>query len=260
MIPIFDSAILTRNNNTVAKLRPTIGNDLKNAVLPAAAIKLWKVHDMSVDQLAEAISCMGRFLAHRYFSSDSANKMSHYCPVVIKSQVGWRLFVSDVLDLCAQDEGLSNLELTWKEWANLFRQKSDQIIFHCQAKYDEINIDPSLVLSKYSAPMKESKNKVSATLGVIEPVSYEQIRITNFHQIKGETLDAIMVVSTPTNQGNTEGYWKNWLVDKKSENARFAYVASSRPRKLLVWAIPDPITTQDKEILDNLGLKFVSDF
>ena len=48
----------------------------------------------------------------------------------------------------------------------------------------------------------------------------------------------ISAVSSPTNQGRSEGYWKNWLEDKTSENARFAYVASTRAKNLLVWAIP----------------------
>jgi len=257
---VSDSAILARNNNTVAKLRPTIDTDLKIALLPAAAIKVWQTQNISIDQIAEALTCMGKFIAHRYFSSDSANKMSYYCPIGVKSQISWRLFVSDILDVCVNHEKLSNLELTWKEWANLFRKNFDTIFALCQGKYNDIQIDSSQASSKYNAPRGESAKKVSTTLGVIEPTLSQQIRITNFHQIKGETKETVMVVSAPTNAGRSEGYWKNWLADKHSENARFAYVASSRPRKLLVWAIPNPITTEDKNTLESLGMKYVSDF
>jgi hypothetical protein len=56
-----------------------------------------------------------------------------------------------------------------------------------------------------------------------------------------------MVVSSPTNQG--EGYWKRWLEDPLSENARFAYVASTRPTDLLIWAVPGTLEKGMSEIL-----------
>ena len=259
-LSISDSVILARNNNTVSKLRPVTGVNLHIALLPVAALKVWQTQNISIDQITEALACMGKFIANRYFSSDSANTMSYYCPIGVKSQISWRLFVSDVLDLCVKHEKLSNLELTWKQWANLFRKSFDNIVILCQSKYDDIHIDPSHASLQYKVPKGESAKKVSTTLGIIESAHSQQIRITNFHQIKGETKEAVMVVSAPTNAGGSEGYWKNWLVDKQSENARFAYVASSRPRRLLVWAIPNPITKEEKETLSNLGMEYVSDF
>ncbi len=48
--------------------------------------------------------------------------------------------------------------------------------------------------------------------------------------------------------------WEEWLADTNSEYARMCYVASSRPRELLIWAVKN-ITEEQYNILENLGLK-----
>ena len=48
--------------------------------------------------------------------------------------------------------------------------------------------------------------------------------------------------------------WREWLGDKKSEYARIAYVASSRPKRLLIWAVSN-VNKEEKEKLNNLGLE-----
>jgi hypothetical protein len=49
-----------------------------------------------------------------------------------------------------------------------------------------------------------------------------------------------MLVSSLDARGTNDGYWKMWLDGPTSEATRLAHVASSRPRQLLVWAVPDP--------------------
>ena len=49
----------------------------------------------------------------------------------------------------------------------------------------------------------------------------------------------LMLVSAPGKSGNSnDNHWDYWLEDTTSEAARLAYVASSRPKHLLVWAVP----------------------
>ncbi len=70
--------------------------------------------------------------------------------------------------------------------------------------------------------------------------SYSQkIRMTTFHDVKGETLDAVLVVSAKDKKSKG-GHVEHWISDNDSEKeyVRFAYVASSRPKHLLIWAIP----------------------
>jgi len=78
------------------------------------------------------------------------------------------------------------------------------------------------------------------------------IRITTIHSVKGQTVEAMMLVSAPTKQGTTDGHWTQWIENSQSEAARLAYVASSRPRQLLAWAIPESDAEQ-KAQLEHLG-------
>ena len=64
------------------------------------------------------------------------------------------------------------------------------------------------------------------------PTTQSALRITTIHNVKGETLEALMLVSS-RDKGTSDGYWTQWLDDPTSEAARLAYVASSRPRKLI---------------------------
>lgn len=49
-------------------------------------------------------------------------------------------------------------------------------------------------------------------------------------------------------------HWKEWLADPASEGARFAYVASSRPRYMLIWAVK-ALKAAEKETLTGLGFE-----
>jgi DNA helicase-2/ATP-dependent DNA helicase PcrA len=73
-----------------------------------------------------------------------------------------------------------------------------------------------------------------------EHVSAESLRMSTIHDIKGESLDAIMLVSSPTKKGDKGGHFTSWLdpASGYEEYTRFAYVACSRPRHLLVVATP----------------------
>ena len=61
------------------------------------------------------------------------------------------------------------------------------------------------------------------------------VRLATIHEIKGETHEATMLVSS--SQRGQQSHWREWIADKTSEAARLAYVASSRPQNLLVWSV-----------------------
>ena len=74
------------------------------------------------------------------------------------------------------------------------------------------------------------------------------IRITTIHDVKGESLDAVLLVSSRDRRSDG-GHVSHWLADACSEHARFAYVACSRARDLLVIAVP----RDDKKSIKTLG-------
>lgn len=66
-----------------------------------------------------------------------------------------------------------------------------------------------------------------------------QFRVATIHGVKGETHDATLLLSNPTKVGSTDSHWHYWLLDPLSEAARFAYVASSRPKHQLFWGVKE---------------------
>ena len=94
-------------------------------------------------------------------------------------------------------------------------------------------------LPVFSTPRGERNNQVLRALPSTASAQ-EPLRITTIHNVKGETVEALMLVSSLDTRGTSDGYWTMWLDNPASEATRLAYVASSRPRQLLVWAIPEP--------------------
>jgi hypothetical protein len=75
-------------------------------------------------------------------------------------------------------------------------------------------------------------------------------RYATIHQVKGETHDVTVVVSSL--KSGSQSHWKDWLKDPLSEAARFAYVASSRPRHLLIWGVK-VLKPNEKQRMVELG-------
>ncbi len=73
------------------------------------------------------------------------------------------------------------------------------------------------------------------------------------HQVKGETHDVTIVVSS-LQPGIHLSHWQDWLRDRRSEAARFAYVASSRPQHMLIWAVKK-LKPEERPVLVQLGFE-----
>jgi hypothetical protein len=78
------------------------------------------------------------------------------------------------------------------------------------------------------------------------------IRHLVIHQAKGQTFEGVLIVAA---QGakKTPADIVQWLDKVEKDEIRVAYVAVSRPRKLLVLAIPDCTTHESLKVL---GQKF----
>jgi hypothetical protein len=106
----------------------------------------------------------------------------------------------------------------------------------------------------FKAPPREGDKNVSDTLPWFSGERQESnLRITTIHSVKGETLDAILLVSALTVRGTQDGYWTQWLADPTFEVARLAYVASSSPKHLLAWAIPKTNNEDELDKVRRLG-------
>ena len=85
---------------------------------------------------------------------------------------------------------------------------------------------------------------------LIDNGNKSKIKIDTIHATKGGSYDAVMVISTRDARGQG-GYWENWI-DDGDEITRYGYVACTRPKYLLCWAIPK-LNKAQKMKLENRG-------
>jgi hypothetical protein len=104
------------------------------------------------------------------------------------------------------------------------------------------------------APKGESKKSVDTFLVDVKAVHYKFRRAT-IHSVKGETHDVTMLVSTAKRGGDPGSHWKDWINMQEHESARFAYVASSRPKYRLIWAVRQ-LNAEEKTLLSSMGFTF----
>ena len=243
------SAIVSRSWANVSRMRPADSGQIRNyQERLAMAIHLWKTGCRQATE--DALKLFGRFVTEKFFPKQSASAREYYRPESVDSTLTWRLFLAATLCKCCQDARLSNLEQTWADWTQATRygmhghlSKSVSIF---GAPLSDCVFPPLIARNRrgesspvFSTPRGERDNQV---LRALPSNSFDQtpLRITTIHNVKGETLDALMLVSSLDTRGTSDGYWTMWLDNAASEAARLAYVASSRPCQLLVWAIPDP--------------------
>lgn len=255
-LDIKKSAIVARGWSTVSKLRPSGNHKIKNNQMRlAAAINLWKTG--VIQAMGDALKYIAQFVAHKFFSRYPMNAKLYYCPECVNSAIQWRLFLAHILDSGIKNNNIADLSQTWPDWAKNVRNH-----FHIIAEESRAILAGYLTedMGKFKAIKFNALNSNGTSVSDALPKSPQQntnIRITTIHAVKGETLDAIMLVSAPSKQGTADGHWGQWLDVPSCEAARFAYVASSRPKYLLIWAIPEQ-DKQDYVRLNNLGLGPVS--
>ncbi len=248
------STVVTRSWANVDRMRPADSGQITNYQKRfAMAIHLWKTGRQQVAM--DALKFFGRFISKYFFQGEPTNAREFYRPESVDSALIWRLFLAAALSECCQDELLCNLEQTWTNWTQVARNRLHQCLNTSARTFGAVLSDcifPPLVASNFRAPSGERDKQV---LEALPSNSSAQtfLSITTIHNVKGETLEALMLVSSPDKRTD-DGYWTQWLDDPASEAARLAYVASSRPRKLIVWAIPSPSATE-KNRLEKMGFE-----
>ena len=255
------SAVVTRSWANVSKMRPADSGQIKNYQgRLAMAIHLWKRECRQATE--DALKYFGRFVSDKFFPKNSRYAREYYRPESVDSALTWRLFLAATLCECCQDEQLRDLERTWSDWAQAiisnFHNHLIKNLNLLSPSLSGCDFPPLVAQNKkvesspvFSTPRGESKKQVLSPLPS-DPYAKTPLRITTIHNVKGETLDALMLVSSLNARGTTDGYWTMWLDNPASEAARLAYVASSRPHHLLMWAIPDP-SEEELTKLKNIG-------
>jgi DNA helicase-2/ATP-dependent DNA helicase PcrA len=228
------AAILARGHALVAKLRPSSGRlPDKGGICLAMAVHLWQ--QGGAQQLDEVLLCMGRFVTAKLWPQQHTDARHHHCPEIQSSPLRWRLFLARLLDTCLNTREMADLTLPWATWAERVRANLPQLLAQCLG--DDAPESPKS--GWFRALPGEGDKPVIDSLATARTAPQSGVLITTIHQAKGETYDAVLLVSSPTRIGDG-GHWSHWSDSSggDGEHARFAYVASSRPRLLLAWAVP----------------------
>lgn len=248
-ILIDHSAILARGRGTISKLQALQPQKQQThpTVKLALAIFLWLKKDFAYCD--ESLKSLAEFISLKCFKTDRGTFQKYYCPSALDSPARWRIFLVRTLEECAK-ASFANMDQTWSQWAKAAHEEFFEIANRCRDSIcgEVLPFETSTIKSPNGYP---SLN-VAGTLSKPR-IPRSAIRISTIHGVKGETFDAILLVS-PTSKGQG-GHWKEWLADRNEEPARFAYVASSRPREILAWAVCAP-KTDDENKLRALGFHF----
>jgi DNA helicase II / ATP-dependent DNA helicase PcrA len=215
----------------------------------AHAIYLWKTG--AFEHRDEALGWMGDIIANNFFPGEPTNARNHDCPRSYASTIAWRIFLARILDRCVSNGRVSDFSQTWTKWAAVAKSELVSIVELVSAQSR-----PGVELT-FRAPDKLGDQSVNSVFANFAKPNPEAIKILTIHSAKGETADAVLVVSAK-DRHSKGGHWQQWLDQNKDdgEHARFAYVASSRPRQLLAWAVPK-LSKGDAECLTTLGFQYI---
>lgn len=180
-------------------------------------------------------------------------KSSDYnCPQIIASELDWRLFLYNSMQYLINHD-LQLDSCTWTNWCkkvnavviNLFKQEFVLPEIYEALKNSDFKIKSPIGKATHCISNYHRKND---SLDI-------KFRKSTIHGVKGETHEATMLISNSTRKGDGT-HWSHWIGDKTSEAARFAYVASSRPKHVLVWCVKK-LKPLEKTELKNLGFEIL---
>jgi len=241
-------AILARGNTTLSKIAPQNDKKRKAVELFAAALDSYFGTSRKTDDLTNALDQIGKSIAYLAFDG-KGNHQRQYCPDEI-DPVQWRMFLWELLRRSSslfpfEDSGA---KLTWSGWVSKLKQ-------FLQKEWATLPFLPTawgVAETKIRASSGTAKEQVIGAL--IERQRVPRVRTTTIHDAKGETLDAVLLVSSPDKRSQG-GHFEHWIrpASGNEEHRRFAYVACSRPRHLLIIAAKK-LKAKDKNDLISLGL------
>jgi len=242
-----NNVVLARGHSILRKFQISLA-ELNNIQKLALAVKSYNPEDM--EGLGHSLQYFSEFIRHHLKESYKPNSFN--CPQSIDSNLTWRKFLCESLKYFHNNE-LHNIDVTWSTWTKsakmLIRDLPNQhfcsdAVVHILAPLNEVNL---------TSPSGLAKQEVASSLGVAAKPTLS-FKKSTIHGAKGETHDVTILISSA--RAGNDSHWSNWIKDSKSEDARFAYVASSRPKEYLIWAVKK-LKALEKEKLTAIGFTIV---
>jgi len=239
-------SILVRGNKLINQLqsRNTLQDSISTNIAKAFFLHVSNTNDLK--SKIESLNLMGKSLCSLAYNG-KGNHQNHYCPVTFE-HIAWRMLLIDIINSSQNIATFKHEDnnQTWSQWCASLKEYLKPYF----EKLPETCSEWEEAKRKIRAP--NNKGSELVTESFTTSTSTSNVRITTIHDIKGETLDVAMLVSSPTRHSKG-GHFEDWLEDTSSEYARFAYVACSRPRQLLIVAVPS-LSEEQKVRLESIGL------
>ena len=238
-IPFDAAAILVRTQSAKNKLSSGQAPDyLKHPIINA--IQLWQKNEPSAQQAALNLLA---YQLQKWLGTKGQKNNYYYSEEICSSPTTWRLLLRNILAaFCSQPSMINMDQRTYGAWYSANKKGILEIInFHLHS------IDKSLSNTNIKTPRGFAPQFIDR----IDVKKNVPLRIDTIHSVKGNTFDAVLLLSTPDGKGKT-GYWENWL-NTADEAARIAYVACTRPRLLLVWGVSTLSSDGQRNKLESLG-------
>ncbi|MBK6965345.1 MAG: hypothetical protein IPH20_15790 [Bacteroidales bacterium] len=187
--------------------------------------------------MESAISLMGHFLSKLFYKNEG-NIRNQYCQETI-SNVKWRISLASLLTEMSKAlypfQDRKGTKLKYSKWAVVVRDYLPSIV-------TRLPIKPYIEISEVKFQVERGLAEILVPDHVSVYNTGSKIRTTTIHNIKGETLDSVMVVSS-LDKKSKGGHWEDWFnqsptTSDEHEHKRYGYVAMSRPKHLLVLATP----------------------
>lgn len=231
-ISISKSAILSRAHATLAAFRSQPSTELSKVEMFATGLLCWSNNPRTGKDMQNALQLIGKSVSLLAYDGKGKHQ-HHYCPDEY-SPIEWR---SQLCDLLAKASNMvfPFTNLTWSQWC----PKLKTFLANYWSNFRSPTNDWDSTKAKIKSTSGHATKLILDTIKANQTTYSEKIRMTTFHDVKGETLDAVLIVSAKDKKSRG-GHFEQWLSCQPDEKefVRFAYVASSRPKHLLIWAIP----------------------
>jgi len=246
--PYQNVVVVARGHSTLQRF--SVGTALRP--LEELALACTQFHTDDLNGVRKSMETFAGWLAVKLKMQVRTSAMS--CPYDVELSLSWRLFVSNCLAYLATC-GCANVDLTWKNWASLTKRTIRSIPDQSFVPDELAGKLDGLRETHLSAPAGLGNATLQSRLVERHQETGTRLRFATIHQVKGETHEATVVVSS-LQPGSNQSNWKDWLANSASEAARFAYVASSRPSHLLIWAVKK-LKDDESKTLSGLGFEIL---
>ncbi|MFH7819156.1 UvrD-helicase domain-containing protein [Neobacillus thermocopriae] len=242
-IPSKESVILVRQQ----KLKDEFEGNNKTSHPLIEALQLWNTGIASKQILALELAGQG---LQKFFGVVKSRK-NYYCPTTIDSIYRWRIFLKDFLNSFGKfPELLDFNDKKYSDWYKLFRENATDIL---DIAYKKLKPYDAEVRDLNQIQFRTPNGSANQKIKLVSKVKEEYPKVNTIHSVKGKEFEAVMVVSSQIYSSQGTGHWKKWI-DDSGEGKRIGYVANTRAKQYLLWAVPK-LNAEEKILIESYGFK-----